>query len=302
MGPGGVRAGRRAPLRAGGGPRHPYAGAAVALATMHGKQRLIAPALQATAGLRVVVAAVDTDALGTFTGEVPRPGTARHTALAKARLGMRALDLPRGLASEGSFGPHPELVLIPAGIELLAFIDDELGIELVEQRSSERTNFAHIETRASDRRTLAFLERVGFPSHAVVVRVNGAHDGPLFKGVTDVSLLERAIRQCAAASGDGRARLETDMRAHLNPTRMGEIAALAAQLGERLARLCPACGAPGHGLLERQRGLPCCHCAQPTELVAHELHGCVRCGHSERRPRADGLRCADPGCCGHCNP
>ena len=55
---------------------------------------------------RVVVAAeVDTDRLGTFTGEVERPGPPRETALMKARLGQRATGLPRALASEGVFGP-----------------------------------------------------------------------------------------------------------------------------------------------------------------------------------------------------
>jgi hypothetical protein len=286
---------------------HPYAGATVALATKHGKQEAVGPALHATVGLAVVVApGLDTDALGTFTGEVPRPGTPSQTALAKARLGMAALGLARGIASEGSFGPHPELGFVAAGVELLAFVDDELGIELVERRLSERTNFAHLQTRALDARARTFLERVGFPSHALIVRANHPEAdvaaGLLFKGLTDLGGLKRAISQCAAASSDGQARLETDMRAHLNPTRMGEIAVLAAQLGRRLAHTCDACAAPGFGLIGVERGLPCCLCAEPTELAVCELHGCPRCGHTQRRPRADGRRCADPGCCAQCNP
>ena len=286
---------------------HPYLGAAVALATKHRKQDAIAPALAAVPGLQVVVAqGLDTDALGTFTGEIPRPGTPRQTALTKARLGMRALGIARGVASEGSFGPHPELGFVAVGVELLAFIDDELGIELVEQRLCEQTNFAHLETGALDARTDSFLERVGFPVHALIVRANRPEGddapGPLYKGVADLAVLRRAIGQCAAASGDGQARLESDMRAHQNPTRMGEIALLAAALGRRLAQTCVACGALGFGLIDVERGLPCCLCASPTELVVCELYGCARCGHSERRPRPDGLSCADPGCCEHCNP
>ena len=292
-----------APSRVG----HPYAGAAVALATKHQKQDAIAPALEAVPGLRVVVAqGLDTDALGTFTGEIPRPGTPSQTALTKARLGMRALGVARGVASEGSFGPHPELGFVAVGVELLAFIDDELGIELVERRICEQTNFAHLETGALDVRTDSFLERVGFPAHALIVRANRPQGddapGPLYKGVSDLAVLRRAIAQCAAASSDGQARLETDMRAHKNPTRMGEIALLAAALGRRLAQTCVACGAPGFGLVGVERGLRCCLCARPTELVACELDGCARCGHSERRPQSDGLGCADPACCEHCNP
>lgn len=54
---------------------HPSLGLPVALATKHGKEAAIGPALAASPGLRVVVAAeVDTDRLGTFTGEVERLG------------------------------------------------------------------------------------------------------------------------------------------------------------------------------------------------------------------------------------
>jgi hypothetical protein len=88
----------------------------------HGKEAAIGPALAASPGLRVVVAAeVDTDRLGTFTGEVERPGPPRETALMKARLGQRATGLPRALASEGAFGAHPHTFPTAAGLELLAF-------------------------------------------------------------------------------------------------------------------------------------------------------------------------------------
>ncbi|MFU0507935.1 hypothetical protein [Pseudaminobacter sp. NGMCC 1.201702] len=46
--------------------------------------------------------ALDTDVLGTFTGEIPRAGSTREAAIAKARLGMAATGLPRGIVSERS--------------------------------------------------------------------------------------------------------------------------------------------------------------------------------------------------------
>jgi len=65
--------------------------------------------------MRVVVpAGLDTDGLGTFTGEVERPAPPRETALLKARLAIETTGLPRALASEGSFGPHPALGFVPA--------------------------------------------------------------------------------------------------------------------------------------------------------------------------------------------
>jgi len=95
----------------------------------------------------------------------------------------------------------------------------------------------------------------------------------------------------------GRAPGETDMRAHLNPTRMASIRALAFRLVRRVARACP-----GFGRVELRLGLPCRWCGLATELVAAEVFGCVRCGHRQDLPRRDGLQAADPGHCLSCNP
>ena len=48
--------------------------------------------------------------------------------------------------------------------------------------------------------------------------------------------LAAAIGQAAAKSANGRAFLQTDMRAHMNPRRMEIIAGLAARLAQRLRR------------------------------------------------------------------
>lgn len=283
---------------------HPYAGQRVALATKHAKDQAIAPALARSPGLQVIVpSGVDTDQLGTFTGEIERPAPPRATALMKAHLAVEATGVPRGLASEGAFGPHPQLFFVPGGIELLALVDLELGTEVVEGCLSERTNFAHTTSTDLDQQTRDFLAHVGFPAHALVVRPNAAEPaGPLAKGIQDPTELARAIERCRRASHDGLARIETDMRAHLNPTRMREIARLAQRLALRLDALCPDCHAPGYGLLDTQRGLPCSACQTATDLVAVEIHGCARCPSRDHRPRSDGLLAADPGHCPYCNP
>ncbi len=280
---------------------HPYRGQNVALATKHEKQRAIAPPLAATPGLRVQLAAVDTDELGTFSGEIERRGTARETVLAKARLGIAATGIPRGLASEGSFGPHPGAFMIPAGHELLAFVDQQRGIEVIEQRLCLHTNYA--QTTARNTAGLGdFLHAVRFPAHALVVRPNAGPIAPLTKGLITLAQLDGAIRRAARASPDGLAHIETDMRAHHNPTRHRQLALLARQLARRLTAQCPACQTPGWGVTEVERGLPCEWCHQPTELVALEVRSCPSCPHQERSPRPDGLQYADPGRCAHCNP
>ena len=245
---------------------------------------------------------LDTDILGTFTGEIERHGTPREVALRKARLGMSATGASLGLASEGSFGPHPSVPLVPADHELLAFVDDELGTEVVESVLSLHTNFAHHSAI-----TLADLQdlvvRAHFPSHGLIVRPNsGLQPDLLFKGITDIGALQEAVERCSSASGDGLAHVETDMRAHMNPTRMRVIGELAERMSRRLATLCPQCATPGWGVVDVVRGLPCESCGYETGLVRAEVHGCPRCEHRQIHPRSDGLRVASAGDCTECNP
>jgi hypothetical protein len=55
------------------------------LVSMHGKARIIAPVLAPQLGLQITaLTTIDTDRFGSFTGEIPRPDTQYHTAVAKA--------------------------------------------------------------------------------------------------------------------------------------------------------------------------------------------------------------------------
>lgn len=281
--------------------RHPYAGLPVALGTMHGKERALAPVLSRTPGLRLVRAPIDTDRLGTFTGEIERPGSARETAVHKARLGMQATGMTRGLASEGAYGPHPDSPFVLMGIEILTLLDDDLGIEVTETLRTRRTFLEHV-TIGADRAGLAsFLVRIGFGSQGLVVRpADGDLPAQIDKGIRTRGALEEAIDRCLAVARTGQVRVETDMRAHHNPARMAEIAELGHLLGQRLATLCPTCAAPGFGLVSESTGLPCVWCGIPTLHVLARTFGCARCEHRcLRRAAADA---APPGDCPACNP
>ena len=272
-------------------PAHPYAGQRAALATQHGKAQALGPPLARRLGLIIDNAAIDTDQFGTFTGTINRTGTPAQAALAKARAGMAASGLPLGLASEGSFGPHPWLPFGAGGVETLAFIDATRGLELTLSAMSRRTNFAQQEVRAGTD-IAPFLTRIGFPAHALVVK---GPDGTLLaSGVTEMAMLSPL-----AWPGN---RLETDMRAHMNPTRMAAIRSLAGRLAVRLAALCPACDCPGWGQVDVMRGLPCSACGQPTQSVVAIIDGCTACGHQASRPRPDGVTAASPASCDWCNP
>ena len=171
----------------------PYVGYRAVLATMHGKETVIVPSLRDELGLMVETAAgLDTDALGTFTGEIPRVGSIREAAIAKARLGMAATGLPIGIASEGSYGPHPLIPFVSGGIELMVLVDDMRGIVIAEHLVEDAPAYAHAEV-ATSQQLEAFLGRIGFPDHAVIVKPNvpAAPPVPLHKGLRSTRLLSR---------------------------------------------------------------------------------------------------------------
>ena len=282
---------------------HPYDGVAIAIATLHGKAGALAPAF-ADMGARLHHATgVDTDALGTFTSEVPRAQSPIDTAIAKARLGMQATGLPVGIATEGSFGPDPVLGFLPLHRELIVLVDDRHGSVVVESLATHDTNFDGRGFGPGEAPGPDDLARWRFPSHALIVRAEPlAPEVPIHKGIQDADALHRALQATLRASPSGHARIETDMRAHLNPTRMAHIAALGDRLLQRLACRCTSCGTPGSGLVDRRLGLPCAGCGLPTSLARVEVHGCPACGMLAERPRSDGLVAADPGHCDHCNP
>lgn len=281
---------------------HPYRGRRAAIATMHGKEGVIGAVLTKCLGMPVELAAdVDTDSLGTFTGEIARKGAMLDAARAKARLAMARTGAGIGLGSEGSFGPHPVVPFLASGVEVIVLIDGANGQEIVAQRRT-RTNYDSLVARPGDD-VSAFLERILFPSHAVIVRPERNADVfQLVKGVSQRHALDAAVEEMAALSTTGRAVVQTDMRAHLNPTRMRSIGFVAKALAVRAARLCAACGAPGFGVEEVLRGLPCADCGAPTRRIRAELHRCRLCGfEKQKHTRPPTLR-AEAVWCDFCNP
>lgn len=266
----------------------------VALGTMHGKEVAIAPPLAAL-GIVVQRAGIDTDRFGTFAGDVPRAGSMLEAAQAKARAAASATGLRFALASEGAYGPHPQIPFLPFGRELLLWLDTETGREIVETLADDRPSYDQ-QTASTIAEAEGFLSRIGFPASAVIVQSPRALP-PVAKGVTDREVLAAAIAAAKAVAGS--ALLQTDMRAHMNPRRMSVIADLARRLARRLATPCPACGAAGFGLLRSIPGLPCSDCGGETGLTGADLLGCTACGHEQRLARTGE---ADPAHCPHCNP
>ena len=280
----------------------PYRGQQIAFATMHKKERALLPFCQKILGADLVSCekSLNTDLLGTFSGEIERKSGQREVLLEKCHLGIELSGFSLGLASEGSFGSHPAFFL-PSSYEMLAFVDQKREIEVVESRLFLHTNFAHKKCKNNED-LKEFLKIAKFPSHGLIVRPNLWEDkSVVFKGIQDFQELLQAIRICAKRSQDEVAHIETDMRAHMNPTRLFTIQKLGIRLFRRLARLCPACGTPGWPKSSVLRGLPCSFCYSETDLAKAHIWSCVKCSYAEQKNIQDRVY-ADPRYCSFCNP
>jgi hypothetical protein len=283
-----------------------YRGRQIAMASLHRKEQILARPLRAGLGLCLIHASdVDTDRFGSFSGERPRLDDAPTTCQRKAEAALEALGLDLGIASEGSFGPHPAVPMLPVGQEWMTFVDRRDGLMISDQWMSRSTNYSSCQS--DDPETIAgWLRQVGFPSHALMVRPldpeRSSRGGWLAKGVHDPQQLAALMAEAVRCSPVRQAWLETDMRAHCNPTRRIAIRQLAFRLVRKVASACPACSAPGWGVVDTRVGLPCDACGLATRLVKEELLGCGVCSHRESRPRRDGLWAADPMHCDLCNP
>ncbi|MEY4391251.1 MAG: hypothetical protein RLZZ400_994 [Actinomycetota bacterium] len=269
----------------------------IALATRHGKERQIAPALAAI-GWQVVVSDIDTDAFGTFSGDVARVLTPKQTALAKARAGAEHLGVRYGMASEGSIGSHPSLPFVTSDFEILAFADTQLDLTWAETFLG--SEIVAVSEKWSQELDLdAFAKRADLPNHAVIVRNGDNHIVWVKKGLRDVEEIVAAAEECAAHHET--VVLESDFRAMCSPSRQRNIEACAEKFALRLARLCESCGYPGWGITGLEFGLPCSDCGELVADVANaELHGCLACSRAEKVPL--GKTAVGPERCHSCNP
>jgi hypothetical protein len=271
----------------------------VALLTQHGKEGVIVPVLAKLLGCRVEkVEGFDTDLLGTFTRDIAREGGQLDAARKKARIGMEMSGLSIGIASEGSFGTDLFTGMLPWNRELLIWIDDRLGIEIV-ATSAGKTNCSNRLIKSWEEAE-DFARSAGFPEHHLVVRLADENHPELRKGLADWASLEDAVCWALYFAPNRRAFIETDMRAFANPTRLENIRLAAEDLARRLISLCPACSAPGFSLAGQVQGLPCEDCGIPTNEVKADIHCCVRCEHQMLVERE--RKYASARYCDYCNP
>ncbi len=285
-----------------------FANRAVVIATMHHKEQAIAPLIESALCVKTQVPDnFDTDRLGTFTRDIQRPADQLATARLKAEAALALTGESIAIASEGSFGPHPQIPFAACDRELVVLLDTQHQLEIVGEALSTQTNFQG-QTIRSVQAALDFAKAVGFPEHGLVVMDSEIAEGVsspssvIAKGITTEASLIEAVTLALERSPNREAHIETDMRALYNPTRMQVIGEATAALVQNIEQLCPNCGYPGFTITQRYPGLPCSLCQAATLLTLSAVHKCKRCRFQQSRQFPDGNQFADPTYCPCCNP
>jgi hypothetical protein len=274
----------------------PYSGRTITFATMHGKEQLASEPFHTTLGANVIAPlGLDTDQWGTFAGDVPRTMQPHDAARTKVRQGMQLAGTTLGLASEGSF--RTTFGAIVENMELLLFVDDDLGMELVEGTITTSPILGGRRIHSADE-ALDYARAVGFPGQGVIVQSTVDNQLAAHKNLSDFQHLEETVTALLGAQAS--VLMLPDYRAHRSPTRAQTIRQLCTQMARRLATECPECRAPGFGHVDVEHGVPCESCHTPTRLIAADIHGCAACTKRARIPRGQGR--ADPQWCDLCNP
>lgn len=271
----------------------------IILATNHKKEEAIRKPFEDVFNAKIVVPDdYDTDQFGTFTGEIPRHDTAYDTVINKAKDASLKYGFDYAIANEGSFGPHPLMYFAATDIELISFIDHKNDIIVVESEITTETNYGHkdinLTTDYSD-----FLKKIQFGTHGLIIRCLD-NNNIIAKGINQFEELVSILNSSFGRYKE--IRLETDMRAMMNPTRMSIINKLTIKLVQRLQQKCHQCKMPGFGKESVEGHLLCEACGTETELYQTKVLSCIKCDYKEYFPRPDGLEKADQKDCPYCNP
>jgi hypothetical protein len=277
-----------------------FKGRNLIIATKHGKEKVITPVLEKELGVKCFVdSGLDTDQLGTFTGEVERKEDPVTTARNKCFMAMELTNCDLAIASEGSFGSHPNIYFVPADDEILMFIDKKNGLEIIAREISSQTNFNGLEIQTEEN-LLQFAARSNFPSHGLILRKSKNEFGVIVKGITNTEQLIKVFYSLIEKFGT--AYIETDMRAMYNPSRMKVIESAVKKISKKIKALCPVCNMPGFGITDAKEGLPCELCNFPTRSTISYIYSCQKCNYKKEEKYPKGKQTENPMYCDICNP
>ena len=142
----------------------------------------------------------------------------------------------------------------------------------------------------------AILEKLKYPSHGIIIRV----ESQIIKDIQDPALIKSYVE--ALLKDHGQCSIETDMRAMYNPTRMQCISQLTKKLGSTLLTECDHCGWYGFKIVQQEVGLKCSLCKRPTISTLSHLYQCKKCGFEKKKLYPYNKQLEDPAYCDWCNP
>lgn len=270
------------------------------IATKHKKEKIIAPLFEEAFGVKCFTPQnFDTDLLGTFTGEIERKDDPITTMRNKCLQAMELSNCDLGIASEGSFGPHPTIFFVHADDEFLIFIDKKNNLEIIERELSLKTNFNGSEIK-TEKELTEFANSVKFPLHALILRKAKEDYREIIKGINNWQTLNETFQILVNRYGSAYA--ETDMRALYNPTRMEVIETASKKLIKKINSFCPDCNTRGFEIKDAIKGLPCSLCGLPTRSTLSHIYECKKCGFRKEVKFPFNITQEDPMYCDYCNP
>jgi hypothetical protein len=270
------------------------------IVTIHNKNEVLSPLLETN--LKVTCKGLkkfNTDSLGTFSGEIERKKSALDTVREKCLQALKIEGYDLAVATEGSFGNHPTLFFAAANEEFILLLDLKNNIEITERVLSLETNFKMAEIRSKEE-LFEFAKNVHFPSHAVIIKNAKENWNKIEKGIQNFETLEAAFTEFTQHQKS--CFIETDMRAHMNPTRMKIIKEAGEKLIQKIKSTCPSCNYPGFGIVRAEAGLKCENCNMPTKSTSAHIYQCKHCDFESQKMFPNGKSTENPQFCDFCNP
>ncbi|MEY4992625.1 MAG: hypothetical protein RI948_1510 [Bacteroidota bacterium] len=262
------------------------------LSSKHHKERLLQPIFEPYGVALITNLDFDTDQFGTFCGATPRPEGPQTTVKEKCLAGMAFANKQQGLASEGSFGPHPHFPFLTLNEEWLVYIDLAQNLEVYGRSLSLEVCHQQLHYQNGD--LDAFLTSIEFGAQGLVLK-NAKNGEIIAKGITKKDHLTDLIQKHPQWT------IETDLRAHLNPLRQKNIIAAGRDLLARMQSCCPICAQPDFSVRAYSGQLKCSGCQKPTQTHEFLEYHCTNCLHHMMEKRKDKVL-EDPQFCNHCNP
>jgi hypothetical protein len=262
------------------------------LSSKHLKEQILQPLFDPYGVELTVNLDFDTDEYGTFCGATPRLEGPKITVKEKCLAGMAFANKRQGLASEGSFGPHPNFPFLTMNEEWIVFLDLDENLEVYGHSLSLEVCHQQIDYQTAQLEH--FLTSIQFGTQGLVLK--DAKNGEVIaKGITKQDHLLDLIQQHPQWL------IETDLRAHLNPTRQKNIIAAGRDLIARMQSHCPQCAHPDFSVCAYSGHLKCSYCQQPTQTHQFLEYQCTNCQHKMIENRKD-KDVEDPQFCNRCNP